>query len=72
MIKEVMKVLSEIRPQLQLDGGDIELISVKDGVVKVRLQGACSCCPMATNTLKYMVEDLLKEQVKGIKKVESV
>jgi Fe-S cluster biogenesis protein NfuA len=73
MKKEVQKVINEIRPMLKRDGGDIKLIEVTPrGIVKVKLQGACSCCPHATQTLKYVVEDMLKEKVKGIKRVESV
>jgi len=70
--KEVQKVINEIKPVLQRDGGDVELISVNKGVVKVRLQGACSGCIHAQQTLKYVIEDMIKEKVKGIKKVENV
>ncbi|MDO8132515.1 MAG: NifU family protein [Candidatus Brocadiales bacterium] len=59
-----------MRPALQADGGDIELIDVQDGVVKVRLRGACGSCPSALMTLKYGVEERLKEQIPGIKSVE--
>ena len=71
MEDKVKKVIKKIKPMLQADGGDIELVSVnpKTGVVKVKLQGACSCCPMAAQTLKYGVERMLKEEVKGVKKV---
>ena len=72
MKKEVQEVINELRPALQRDGGDIKLISVKNGIVKVKLQGACHGCPYAAETLKYGVESLLKEKIKGIKKVESV
>ncbi len=70
--KEVERVIKEIRPALQRDGGDIKLISVSKGIVKVELQGACNGCPMATQTMKFFVEDLIKNKVKGIKKVERV
>ncbi len=65
MLKEqVEKVINEIRPMLRMDGGDIELVDVSDdGVVKVRLQGACAGCPGATMTLKFGVEKILKEKV---------
>lgn len=61
-----------IRPRLQADGGDIELVDVTDGVVKVRLQGACHGCPGAQMTLKMGVERLLREKIPEVKTVESV
>jgi Fe-S cluster biogenesis protein NfuA len=74
MLKEkVTEVLNRIRPILQRDGGDIELIDVQDdGVVKVRLTGACSGCPMSTMTLKNAIEATLKQEVPEVKTVESV
>lgn len=72
MKKIVKKVIEELKPVLQRDGGDIELVEVKDGVVKVRLRGACAGCPMAGQTLKFVVEEKLREKVKGLKRVESV
>jgi Fe-S cluster biogenesis protein NfuA len=72
MKEEVEKVLEEIRPNLQADGGDIELVDVEDGVVKVRLKGACAGCPMSQMTLAYSVEQVLKEKLPGVKKVEAV
>ncbi|MCD6380443.1 NifU family protein [bacterium] len=72
MKEEVEKVIESIRPNLQLDGGDIELVSVEDGVVKVRLKGACAGCPMSQMTLAMGVERALKEQIPGVTKVESV
>ncbi len=74
MIKEkVEKVIGEIRPQLQADGGDVELVEVtEDNVVRVRLQGACAGCPMAQMTLKNGIERILKMKVPEIKYVESV
>lgn len=72
MKEQVEKALESIRPALQADGGDIELIEVKDGVVKVRLQGACGSCPMAQMTLKHGVEVRLKELVPEISRVEAV
>ena len=70
MKEEVQKVLNEIRPMLQRDGGDIELVDVKDdGKVLVKLQGACSGCPGATMTLKLGVERILKEKVPGVSEV---
>jgi Fe-S cluster biogenesis protein NfuA len=72
MKEKVQKVLDKIRPSLQADGGDVELIDVKDGVVKVRLQGACAGCPMSQMTLKNGIERLLKQEIPEIKVVESV
>jgi len=73
MKDEVQKALEKIRPLLQADGGDVELVDVTDeGVVKVRLQGACQGCPMSQITLQNGIEKTLKEQVDGVKKVESV
>ena len=70
---EVQAVLDKIRPSLQSDGGDCELINVrKDGVVEVRLQGACGSCPMATLTLKAGIERVLKEELPEVKEVISV
>jgi Fe-S cluster biogenesis protein NfuA len=74
MLKEdVEKALAEIRPALQADGGNIELVEVTPkGVVKVRLSGACGCCPMSAYTLRLGVEQKLKELVPEVKKVEQV
>lgn len=69
---EVDKVLGEIRPRLQADGGNIELVDVEDGVVKVRLTGACAGCPMSQMTLKLGVERYLKDKIPSIKKVEAI
>ncbi|MBD3385859.1 NifU family protein [candidate division KSB1 bacterium] len=71
--QKVSSVLETIRPMLQADGGDVELISADDdGVVKVRLQGACGSCPMAQMTLKMGIERELKKQVPEVKEVVSV
>jgi Fe-S cluster biogenesis protein NfuA len=72
MRERVEKALEKIRPALQADGGDIELIDVTDGVVKVKLTGACGGCPMSQMTLKMGVERTLKQQVPEVKSVESV
>jgi len=71
MLKEsVLKALNEIRPALQADGGNVELVDVSDqGVVKVRLTGACSGCPMGMMTLKEGIEKELKSKVPGVKEV---
>jgi Fe-S cluster biogenesis protein NfuA len=72
MRENVEKALEKIRPALRADGGDIELIDVVDGVVKVRLTGACGGCPMSQMTLKMGVEKVLKQQVPEVKSVETV
>ncbi len=73
MKEQVEKALGKIRPMLQADGGDVELVSVEDdGVVKVRLKGACGGCPMSTMTLKNGIERLLKQEVPGVREVLSV
>ncbi len=70
MKEEVQAALNEIRPMLQRDGGDVELVEVRDnGQVLVRLQGACQGCPGAAMTLKMGVERILKEKVKGVTEV---
>lgn len=72
MRDKVEAVLEMIRPSLQADGGDVQLMDVNDGVVSVKLLGACGGCPMATMTLKQGIEQKLKEQVPGVKKVVGV
>ena len=73
MKEKVEKVLDEIRPMLQADGGDVELVEVTDdGIVKVRLTGACSGCPLSTYTLRMGIERKLKESIPEMKAVEQV
>lgn len=72
MRENIEKALEKIRPSLRADGGDIELIDVVDGVVKVKLTGACGGCPMSQMTLKMGVERILKQQVPEVKSVETV
>ena len=72
MKEKIENALDKIRPMLQADGGNVELVDVEDGVVKVRLQGACAGCPMSQMTLKNGIEKILKEQVPEVKSVESV
>ncbi|MGQ9788676.1 MAG: NifU family protein [Candidatus Hadarchaeaceae archaeon] len=73
MKKEVEAAIEKIRPALQADGGDVELVDVTDeGIVKVRLVGACVGCPMSTMTLTFGIERELKKQVPGVKKVVAV
>jgi Fe-S cluster biogenesis protein NfuA len=71
MKEKVQNALNKIRPMLQADGGDVELIDVKDGVVTVRLQGACGGCPMSQMTLKNGIEKILKKEVPEVVSVES-
>lgn len=72
MREQVEAVLSRIRPSLQADGGDVELVDVSDGVVKVKLTGACGGCPMATITLKFGIEQILREELPEVKEVVAV
>jgi len=72
MKEKVQEVLDKIRPNLQADGGDVELVEVTDGVVKVRLQGACKGCPMSQMTLKMGIERILKEQIPEVTEVQAV
>jgi Fe-S cluster biogenesis protein NfuA len=74
MIKEkVQEALNKVRPQLQADGGDVELVDINEaGVVKVRLTGACGGCPMSQMTLKMGIEKILKQQVPEVSSVESI
>lgn len=72
MQERIEKALDTIRPALQADGGNVELVAVEGNVVKVKLTGACGSCPMAQMTLKNGVEVRLKEMVPGIESVEAV
>ncbi len=73
MQEEVKKALEKVRPALQADGGDVELIGVDDkGVVTVRLTGACGGCPMATMTLRNGIEKTLRKEVPEITAVEAI
>jgi Fe-S cluster biogenesis protein NfuA len=73
MLNDVKEVLEMIRPALQADGGDVELVEVSaDGIVKVKLVGACGHCPMSTMTLKMGIERTLMEKVPGVKEVIQV
>lgn len=72
-IKEKVKgTLQELRPQLQADGGDIEFLDFEDGIVKVKLTGACAGCPMSTMTLKMGVERYLKKRIPEVVSVEAI
>ena len=72
MKEKVEEVLNKIRPALEADGGGIELVDYVDGIVKVRLQGACQGCQGAQMTLKMGVERILKEELPEVKAVEAV
>jgi Fe-S cluster biogenesis protein NfuA len=72
MREKIEAALGLIRPALQADGGDVELVDVSDGVVKVKLTGACGGCAMATLTLRMGIERVLKEQIPEIKEVVAV
>ncbi|GAB2677035.1 NifU family protein [Paenibacillus thermoaerophilus] len=72
MYDEVLEVLDKLRPFLQRDGGDVELVDVEDGIVKLRLMGACGSCPSSTITLKAGIERALLEEVEGIQEVVQV
>lgn len=72
MREKVEAVLNKIRPSLMADGGNVELVDVKNGTVKVRLTGACGGCPMATMTLKMGIENVLKKEIPEIKQVVAV
>ena len=73
MKERVEQVLDEIRPSLQADGGDVELVDVSDdGVVRVKLVGSCGGCPFAMMTLKSGIERILKHEIPGIKEVKAV
>ncbi len=72
LMERVEKALDSIRPALMADGGNVELVAIEDGIVKVRLQGACGTCPSALMTLKQGIEVRVKEDVPEIKEVEAV
>jgi Fe-S cluster biogenesis protein NfuA len=72
MREEVQSALNEIRPSLQADGGDVELVDVENGIVKVRLTGACGGCPMSQMTLKQGIEAYVNKKIPEIVSVESV
>ena len=69
---KIEAVLAQIRPALQSDGGDVELVDVNEGVIRLKLKGACAGCPMATMTLRHGIERVLKEQIPEVKEVIAV
>jgi Fe-S cluster biogenesis protein NfuA len=72
MQDKVSEILAKIRPVLVRDGGDVELVEVNDGTVKVKLTGACAGCPMSKLTLKNGIERILKQEIPEVKEVVSV
>lgn len=72
MTEQVQEVLNKLRPFLLRDGGDVELVDIEDGIVKLRLMGACGTCPSSTITLKAGIERALLEEVPGVLEVEQV
>lgn len=72
MEEQIKKSLEKIRPILQRDGGDVEFVSFEDGIVKVKMQGACGGCPGALMTIKMIIERTLVEDVPGVKEVIGV
>ncbi|MBK9303167.1 MAG: NifU family protein [bacterium] len=72
MEQKIRQVLDKVRPALQADGGDVEFIDYSDGIVTVRLKGACGSCPMSTMTLKHGIEARLREEIPEVRSVESL
>ena len=72
MEEKVKEALEKVRPSLMRDGGNVELVEVNDGTVKVRLTGACAGCPMSTMTLKMGIEKFLKQEIPEVKEVVAV
>ncbi len=72
MKEKVEAILTQVRPALQSDGGDVELVDVNEGVVRLKLKGACAGCPMATMTLRHGIERILKEKIPEVKEVIAV
>lgn len=72
MHDQVQEVLDKLRPYLQRDGGDVQLVDVEEGIVKLRLMGACGSCPSSTITLKAGIERALLEEIPGVKEVQQV
>lgn len=71
--ESIETILNKIRPSIQADGGDVELVNIReDNVIEVRLKGACNGCPMATLTLKAGIERIIKEEIPAVKEVISV
>ncbi len=69
---KVRKALEELRPNLQADGGDVQFLAFENGVVKVKLKGACDGCPMSSMTVQWGIENFLKKKVPEVRKVEAI
>ena len=72
MKEKVEAILAQVRPALQADGGDVELVDVNEGTVSLKLKGACAGCPMAAMTLQHGIERILKEKIPELKEVLAV
>lgn len=72
LFERVDKALDLIRPSIRMDGGDVELVEVEDGIARVKMVGACGGCPMSTMTLKMGIERAIRHQVPEVKSVEAV
>jgi Fe-S cluster biogenesis protein NfuA len=72
LFQRVDRALDQIRPAIRMDGGEVELVDVEEGVAKVRMMGACGGCPMSTMTLKMGIERAIRMQVPEVKAVEAV
>ena len=72
MKEKIQEAIDKIKPMLQADGGDVEFVDYEDGIVKVRLQGACAGCPMSQMTVKNGIEKMLKQEIPEIKSVEAI
>ena len=72
MKEKIEKVLDKVRPSLMADGGNVEFVDVEDGVVKVRLTGACGGCPMSQMTLKMGIERVIKQEIPEIQEVVAI
>ncbi|HTX18952.1 MAG TPA: NifU family protein [Bacteroidota bacterium] len=73
MNEKILSILEQVRPYLQMDGGDVQLVDISnDGIVKVRLTGACASCPMSIMTLRAGIERALMREVPEVRRVESV
>lgn len=72
MKEKIQEIIDKIKPMLQADGGDIEFVDYEDGVVKVRLQGACAGCPLSQITIKSGIEKMIKQEIPEVKSVEAI
>lgn len=72
LFQRVDRALDQIRPAIRMDGGEVELVEVEEGIAKVRMVGACGGCPMSTMTLKMGIERAIRQQVPEVKSVEAV